>query len=178
MCDDGTSLLQRRTTEPVRRQTQSRAGIGEVHVADDVNEFDLLLVGDLGHAREWEQQWWIFSFFNCGPSRFGYSRFHPIFLKCAKHFLDLDEINTSTSAPHILVWVIVSRPLVSLSSNENTFVYKFLSTYVVHIHIFSSCPCRHIFFVNVDIYTYMIYIKWCQKQKIIYKNYCNSIFIL
>ncbi|CAN6900809.1 unnamed protein product [Brassica oleracea] len=53
MCDDGTSLLQRRTTtEPVRRQTQSRAGIGEVHVADDVNEFDLLLVGDLGHTRE------------------------------------------------------------------------------------------------------------------------------
>uniref|UniRef100_M4EWS1 Uncharacterized protein n=1 Tax=Brassica campestris TaxID=3711 RepID=M4EWS1_BRACM len=42
----------RRTTEPVRRQTQSRAEIGEVHEADDVNEFDLLLVGDLGHARE------------------------------------------------------------------------------------------------------------------------------
>lgn len=158
MCDDGTSLLQRRTTEPVRRQTQSRAEIGEVHEADDVNEFDLLLVGDLAHAREWEQQWWIFRFFNCGPSRFGYSRFHPIFLKCTKHFLDLDEINTSTSAPHILVWVIVSRPLVSLSSNENTFVYKFLSTYVVHIHIFSSCPCRHICFCKRwYIYIYDIY---------------------
>ncbi|CAN7021732.1 hypothetical protein IGI04_022802 [Brassica rapa subsp. trilocularis] len=56
MCDDGTSLLQGRTAEPVRRQTQRRAGIGEVHGTDDVDGFDLLLVGELGHAREQERQ--------------------------------------------------------------------------------------------------------------------------
>lgn len=160
MCDDGTSLLQRRTTEPVRRQTKSRAGIGEVHVADDVNEFDLLLVGDLGHAREWEQQWWIFSFFNCGPSRFGYSRFHPIFLKCAKHFLDLDEINTSTSAPHILVWVIVSRPLVSLQVMKTLLSTNFYlhmsstSTYLVHVHV-DIFFCKRWYIYIYDIYKMM-----------------------
>ncbi|CAF2076038.1 unnamed protein product [Brassica oleracea var. botrytis] len=63
MCDDGTSLLQGRTAEPVRRQTHRMAGIGEVHGADDVDGFDLLLVGELGHAREPKQQWQIFSFF-------------------------------------------------------------------------------------------------------------------
>lgn len=87
MCDDGTSLLQRRTTEPVRRQTQSRAEIGEVHEADDVNEFDLLLVGDLGHAREWEQQWWIFSFFfNLWSLTFWLFTLSPNIFKMCKTF--------------------------------------------------------------------------------------------
>ncbi|KAL0715772.1 hypothetical protein Bca4012_065094 [Brassica carinata] len=63
MCDNGTSLLQWRTAEPVRRQRQRRAGIRKVHGADDIDGFDLLLLCELGHAREQEQQWRIFSFF-------------------------------------------------------------------------------------------------------------------